>query len=95
MKVKATIQALRTEIKQPGYVSKPVVATTRNNLRPLSVVEASHSGGAPLVLSQERGYGARIENLQRTMVVPCRPPLSRSSDAFTDLSAFYPPDLSD
>ncbi|MGH7833745.1 MAG: maleate cis-trans isomerase family protein [Candidatus Binatia bacterium] len=60
-------------------------------------------GGAPLVLSQGKGFEANLlEKLQRITGVPCTTSIVAAMDAFRDLSASrlavvdpYPPDLND
>jgi maleate isomerase len=60
-------------------------------------------GGAPLVLSQGKGFETRlIERLQRLTGVPCTTSIVAAMDAFRDLSASrlavvdpYPPDLNE
>ena len=60
-------------------------------------------GGAPLVLSQGKGFEAKlIEKLQTIIGVPCTTSIVAAMDAFRDLSAVrlavvdpYPPDLNE
>ena len=60
-------------------------------------------GGAPLVLSQGKGFETRfIDRLQKTIGVPCTTSIVAAMDAFRDLSIArlaivdpYPPDLNE